>query len=161
VPSITVTKSGNGTVNGAGGKINCGGSCTTTTNAGDIVTLTANPASNAVFSGWSGACAGNQLTCSVTVAAQLNVTAAFTTIFNLSIGRGGSGTVTATPAGTDKAINCGSTCSAKFPQGSTVKLTATPAPGVSFTGWTNGCVSSTPACSVVISKDTTVQANFK
>jgi hypothetical protein len=57
----------------------------------------------------------------------MNVTANFTTIFNLFIGRGGSGTVTATPAGVDRAINCGSTCSAKFLQGTTITLTATPA----------------------------------
>jgi len=27
--------------------------------------------------------------------------------------------------------------------------------------WTNGCVSSTPTCSVVIGKNTSAQANFK
>jgi len=161
VPSITVTKVGTGTVNGASGKINCGGTCTTTTSAGALVTLTAAPPSNGVFTGWSGACAGNALTCSVSVNDQINVTANFATIFTLSIGRSGSGTVTATPSGTDRAINCGSACSAKFIQGTTITLTATPAPGLSFVSWTNGCVSSTPTCTVVIGKDTSAQANFK
>src|ERR1051326_2086437 len=155
VPSVIVTKNGNGTVNGANGKINCGGSCSITTNAGDIVTLTANPASNAVFTGWSGACAGTQTVCSIAVNDQLNVTAHFTTVYTLSIARSGRGTVAATPAGVDKTIGCGSggACSAKFLEGTTVTLTAQPAPGLNFTGWTNGCVSTTPTCSVVITKD--------
>ena len=161
VPEVVVTKNGNGNVNGANGKINCGGTCTVFTNAGDLVTLTETPASNAVFTGWGGACAGTQSTCTVTVNDQLNVTANFTTMFTLSIGRSGNGTVTATPAGIDRTINCGSNCSAKFLQGTAVTLTATPAPGLSFVSWTNGCVSSTPTCTVVIGKDTTAQANFK
>jgi uncharacterized repeat protein (TIGR02543 family) len=161
VPSVIVTKNGNGSITGASGKINCGGSCSTTTNLGDVVTLTETSASNAVFTGWGGACAGTQPTCTIAVNDQMNVTANFTTIFNLSIGRGGSGTVTATPAGVDRAINCGSTCSAKFPQGTTITLTAIPAPGLSFVSWTNGCVSSTPTCTLIIGKDTSAQANFK
>lgn len=161
VPSVIVTKNGNGTVNGANGKINCGGTCTVFTNAGDFVTLTETPASNAVFTGWGGACAGTQSSCTVVVNDQMNVTANFTTIFTLSIGRSGNGTVTATPAGVDRTINCGSTCSAKFMQGTSVTLTATPAAGLSFVSWTNGCVSSTPVCTVVIGKDTSAQANFK
>lgn len=161
VPSVTVTKNGNGTVTGANGKINCGGSCSTTTNAGDLVTLTANPASNAVFTGWSGACAGNQTSCTIAVADQMSVTANFTTIFTLSIGRSGNGTVTAAPNGVDRAINCGGTCSAKFLQGTTITLTATPAAGLNFVSWTNGCLSSIPTCTFVIGKDTTAQANFK
>jgi len=161
VPSVTVTKNGNGNVTGANGRINCGGSCSTTTNAGDLVTLTASPASNAVFTGWDGACAGTQPTCTIAVNDQMNVTANFTTIFTLSIGRSGNGTVTATPAGVDRALNCGSSCSAKFMEGTTLTLTATPAPGLNFFSWTNGCVSSTPTCTLVIGKDTTAQANFK
>jgi hypothetical protein len=161
VPTLTVTKVGSGTVTGANGKINCGGTCTTTTSAGTVLTLTATPPSNGVFVGWSGACNGTSLTCSVFVNDQSNVTANFVTIYTLSIGRSGSGTVTATPDGTDRSINCGSNCSAKFIQGTTVTLTATPAPGLTFVSWTNGCVSSTPTCNVVISKDTSAQANFK
>lgn len=161
VPSVIVTRNGNGTVTGANGKINCGGSCSTTANLGDVVTLTANPASNTAFTGWSGACAGTQLACAITVTDQMDATANFTTMFTLSIGRGGNGTVTATPAGLDRALNCGNSCSAKFLQGTTVTLTATPAPGLSFVNWTNGCVSATPTCTLVIGKDTTAQANFK
>jgi subtilisin family serine protease len=87
--------------------------------------------------------------------------ASYATTYTLSIGRSGNGTVTATPSGVDRPINCGATCSAKFLPGTAVTLTATPAPGLSFVSWTNGCISSTPTCTVVIGKDTTAQANFK
>ncbi len=161
VPSITVSKVGNGNVNGTGAKISCGSTCSALTAAGAVVTLTATPPSNGVFTGWSGACTNLDATCNVFVNDQVAVTANFATVFNLSVGRSGSGTVTETPSGTDRALNCGSTCSAKFIQGTAVTLTATPAPGLSFVSWTNGCISSVPTCTVVIGKDTSAQANFK
>jgi hypothetical protein len=162
VPSITVTKAGNGSVTGANGKINCGGTCSTNVSANTVVTLTENPASNAVFTGWSGVCQGTQNTCSVMVNDVVNVTANFTTIYNLSIGRSGSGTVTGTPAGVNSTqINCGSNCSAKFMQGTTVTLTATPAAGLQFVSWSGACAGTVPTCAVTIGKDTSVQANFK
>ena len=45
-------------VSGANGKINCGGSCTTTVAMGTVVTLPAKPGGG-VFTGWSGACNGS------------------------------------------------------------------------------------------------------
>ena len=48
----------------------------------------------------------------------------------------GSGTVTSSPAG----IDCGATCTAAFDQGLRLTLTATPASGSTFTGWTAGCL---------------------
>jgi hypothetical protein len=161
VPSITVTKTGSGTVNGAGGKINCGGSCTTTLAAGTAVTLTANPGGT-VFSGWGGDCNGTQTTCSLTVNAAQNVTATFTSIFTLSIGRGGNGTVTGTPTGVlSTQISCGGNCSAKFTDGTIVTLNATPGAGLKFVNWTGACQGTVPSCDVAITKNTQVQANFK
>lgn len=161
VPSVTVTRTGSGTVTGAGGKINCGGSCTAQLALGTSVTLTATPPGNAVFTGWTGDCVGSQLTCTFNISGENTVTANFTQIFTLSVGRGGSGTVTATPAGSDRALNCGNACSAKFMQGTTVTLTATPAAGLNFVSWGGGCAGTVNTCSVVIAKDTSVQANFK
>lgn len=161
-PSITVTKVGSGSVTGAGGAINCGGSCFAALAGGALESLTATPPSNGVFNGWSGACTGTTNPCSFTVNGAMNTTATFTTVYTLSIGRGGNGTVTGTPNGEfGTSINCGGSCSAKFQQGTTVTLTATPAAGLNFVGWSGSCSGLTPSCSVTISADTKVQANFK
>jgi hypothetical protein len=68
----------------------------------------------------------------------------------------GTGTVTSSPAG----INCGSTCSASFAQGAVVTLTASPAAGSSFAGWSGGGCSGTGTCMVTVSQATSVTATF-
>jgi len=71
--TLTVTKTGPGTVSGAG--LNCPGSCTAGV-AGTAVTLTAKPAAGASFTGWSGACTGAG-SCTVTVDRDTTVSATF------------------------------------------------------------------------------------
>ena len=162
VPSIAVTKVGTGTVTGAGGAINCGSVCSGNLVAGASETLTAGAPSNGVFNGWSGACSGSQSTCSFTANGALQTTATFTQVFTLSVGRGGNGSIAGTPTGEfGTLINCGSSCSAKFQQGASVTLTATPSAGANFTGWTGACSGLAPTCTVTITADTKVQANFK
>lgn len=68
----------------------------------------------------------------------------------------GSGTVTSSPAG----INCGATCSASFAQGTTVTLTAAPASGSVFAGWSGGGCSGTGTCTVTMSAAQSVTATF-
>ncbi len=67
----------------------------------------------------------------------------------------GSGTVTSSPAG----IDCGATCSAEFTEGTMVTLTATPAAGSTFTGWSGAC-SGTGTCTVTMDQDRAVTATF-
>jgi endo-1,4-beta-xylanase len=67
----------------------------------------------------------------------------------------GSGTVTSTPSG----INCGSTCSAGFASGATVTLTATPASGSTFAGWSGSC-SGTGTCTLSMTAARSVTATF-
>src|SRR5437667_307383 len=74
----------------------------------------------------------------------------------LGVVRTGSGTVTSTPAG----ITCGASCSASYTSGTAVTLTATPAAGSVFTGWSGGVCTGTGACSVTLTAATTVTATF-
>jgi len=68
----------------------------------------------------------------------------------------GTGQVTSNPAG----INCGGTCSAYFPQDTSVTLTASPDPGSTFSGWSDGCSWTNSTCVVTISQSKTVTATF-
>ena len=68
----------------------------------------------------------------------------------------GAGTVTSNPAG----INCGSTCSASYASGTKVTLTATPAAGSTFTGWSGGGCSGTGTCTVTMDAAKSVVATF-
>ena len=68
----------------------------------------------------------------------------------------GSGGVTSAPAG----IDCGATCSGIFTTGSTVTLTATPAPGSHFTGWSGTCSGTVMTCVVTMDQARTATATF-
>jgi hypothetical protein len=158
--TLTVTKSGSGasaSITGTG--INCGGTCAAFAANGAVVSLTASPGST-IFTGWTGACTGTQLTCSATVNGKTVVGASFMLQFTLSVGRSNSGTVIASPNGNDRALNCGGNCSAKFTDGALVTLTATPPDGKQFVNWSGGCSGTSPVCTITISKDTSVQAVF-
>jgi uncharacterized repeat protein (TIGR02543 family) len=157
VPSVKVTVTGSGSVSASAQKISCGSSCAAYVNAGTAVSLIANPG-NQAFAGWTGACSGNSLTCTVTVNEHLEIGATFVPAYTLSVATNGKGTVTSDPAG----VGCGTggSCSAKFAQGATVTLSATSLTGV-FTGWTGACTGTSTTCTVTINGDTKVQANFR
>ncbi|MFZ4440039.1 MAG: SUMF1/EgtB/PvdO family nonheme iron enzyme [Syntrophales bacterium] len=78
--------------------------------------------------------------------------------FALSISKpgNGSGTVASAPSG----INCGTTCSAPFAGGASVTLTATPASGSTFSGWSGACSGTGTTCSLVMNTDNSVTATF-
>jgi hypothetical protein len=77
--ALTVNKpgTGNGTVTSADGGINCGTDCTESYGANTRVTLTATPAVDGIFTGWSGACTGKNTTCNVTMNSYKEVSATF------------------------------------------------------------------------------------
>ena len=78
--------------------------------------------------------------------------------FTLQVTRNGtgSGTVTSSPSG----ISCGTTCSRSFSGGTTLTLTAAPASGSVFAGWSGGGCSGTGTCTVQINNNITVGAAF-
>jgi endoglucanase len=67
----------------------------------------------------------------------------------------GSGTVTSSPSG----ISCGSTCSANYASGTSVRLTASAASGSTFAGWDGACTG-TGACTVSMTAARSVTATF-
>jgi uncharacterized repeat protein (TIGR02543 family) len=155
--TLTVKRSGSGTVTSTPVGISCGSDCTEAYISGTAVALNVIPASGYKFSGWSGACTGTG-TCSVTMSAARSVTATFTDIpkYTLTVKRSGSGTVTSAPAG----INCGSDCNESYLSGMAVALTPTPASGYVFYGWSGACTGTGP-CTVTISGNKTTTATFK
>ena len=69
----------------------------------------------------------------------------------------GSGTVASNPGD----INCGSTCSGNFAQGTSVALGANAATGSVFSGWSGACTGSDPSsCSVTMNAAQSVTATF-
>jgi hypothetical protein len=67
----------------------------------------------------------------------------------------GNGTVTSSPAG----IDCGASCSAFFDAGAGVTLSAAPASGSTFSGWSGAC-SGMGSCQVTMSTALSVTATF-
>ena len=113
-----------------------------------------------MFSAWNGNCSGSGA-CQFTVDRDLELDAAFALVptgpnqHALTIARNGSGTIRSSPAG----IDCGSSCSAAFDDGTSVTLSATPDQGWRFDGWSGAC-SGSGDCSVVMNADATVTATF-
>jgi phospholipase C len=68
---------------------------------------------------------------------------------------GGTGLVASAPTG----IDCGSSCTANFKEGTTVTLSAAPANGFTFQGWSGAC-SGTGACTVNATGIANVTATF-
>ena len=100
--TLSVTKTGNGTVSSSTTGIMCGSACSTLLNEGTVAILTATPGADSIFTGWSGGgCAGTG-TCSLSMNGAVSVTATFavkTYTIAATAGTGGtispSGAVTA------------------------------------------------------------------
>src|ERR1700733_13209423 len=73
----------------------------------------------------------------------------------LTVSVTGQGTVTSA----DGSVNCTATCAVPTTTGAAVHLTAAPATGVQFTGWSGAC-SGTGTCDLTIAGDTQVSAVF-
>ncbi len=157
--SVTLAGTGSGSVTSALSGISCGATCNASFPSGTTVTLGAFPAGDSVFAGWSGACTGNAPTCAVTTTTAQSVVATFSLPSRaLTVTRSGvgSGSVTSMPPG----ISCGAACTGVFPLGSVVTLTAVPASGSAFGGWSGACTGSTPSCAITMADAQNVAAVF-
>jgi uncharacterized repeat protein (TIGR01451 family) len=132
--TAAITGSGSGTVTSSPSGISCPGDCSEDYGNKTVITLTPNPGSGSVFSGWSGDsdCSDGQ----VTLDADITCTATFglegeTHALTVATSGTGSGTVTSTPSG----ISCPGDCSEDYDDGQVVTLAAAAASGSDFTGW--------------------------
>jgi hypothetical protein len=75
---------------------------------------------------------------------------------NITVNGTGGGVVDSNPTG----INCGVDCSEDYDDGTVVTLTATPDPGILFSGWSGGGCSGTGTCQIAMNAGTTVTATF-
>jgi uncharacterized repeat protein (TIGR02543 family) len=157
--TVTQTGSGTGTITSVPAGIACGVSCSSRYDWGTAVTLTAVPSSDSLFNGWTGACTGTAITCTVTLDQAQNVTADFAPAFKplsvITLGSG-TGTVTSSPSG----IDCGTVCRADFTLNTAVTLTASPASGSTFGGWSGACTGSATSCTVTLDQPRSVNATF-
>ena len=117
-----------------------------------LTLATLEPGQHAITAEYSGD-ASNQVVTSGVTFHHVAVSARY----ELAVSRQGSGTgtVVSAPSG----IDCGSACSASFPPGASVVLTANPGLGAAFTGWTGACTG-TGACTVAMSAAASVGATF-
>ena len=153
---------GTGTITSDLAGISCPLDCTESYWKNEVVTLTATPSANSMFSGWSGSCTGTQSTCEVTMTAAKSVTATFIPYPALTVIKSGTGTGAIT--GNDDGINCGNVevpdCSEVYTTPDTVVLTATPALHSSFTVWKGCTTMSGNTCTVSMTAAKTVTATF-
>jgi hypothetical protein len=131
---------------------------------GTAITLIPVPEPGFEFSGWSGDCSGAG-NCELTMDKEHSVTATFEEEsppepeFTLSVTKsgGGTGTVTSIPTG----IDCGSLCAVSFVEGTEITLSATPAAGSTFAGWSGSGCSGTGSCEVRMDEAHGVVATFE
>jgi uncharacterized repeat protein (TIGR02543 family) len=139
--TLATTVVGSGTVSPGNGSFNYN----------TIQTLTATPASGYTFTGWSGDATGTTNPLSVTMTANKNISATFAAIvstntYTLTVNILGLGTV--------------SPANGNFTDGSTQIITATPAAGYTFTGWSGDAIGTTNPLVVTMNKNLNVIATF-
>ncbi len=116
---------------------------------GDVVQLTAVPATGWAFASWSGDVDSTRTNPTiVTMNGSRAVTANFVPSYTLTINIVGQGTVN------ELAIE------STYPSGTTVQLTAVPDPGWSFSQWSGDLTGSANPASIVMDGDKTVTATF-
>lgn len=157
-----------GRITSADGKIDCtsvGPACSADYSTPTAVTLTATPATGAVFKEWQEGCTGSgpctvTVTNNVTVTVTNNVTLkAFFDVqqLMLNVSNGGNGKVTSAAG-----INCGTICSVTVPYGTQVKLIATRDPGYLIDTWAGACAAAVGnECSLTMTTNQVASISFK
>ena len=157
--TVSVTKTGNGTgvITTTPGSIDCGATCNASFDYNTVLTLTATADTGSVFTGWTGDCAVDGLSCTTTVTGTRDVTATFTLItYTLSVSTTGAGSVTSDPPG----IDCGATCREAYDYNTVVTLTATPDTGYYLASWEGDCSAGGFTCTTTVTGTRDITATF-
>ena len=121
--------------------------------AGTKATLTATPAAGYTFTGWSGDASGTAASMAITMDGDKSVTANFqsqttTTKYSLA--------TTASPIAGGNISGAGT-----YDAGTVATLTATPAPGYTFIGWSGDASGASASTAITMTSDKSVTANFQ
>lgn len=161
--TLSVSKSGSGSVISEPAGIDCGKNCSARFDDGTDVTLVAAPAEGYSFTGWSGACKGTE-PCRVKLTSNKSVSAKFlqSATYSIKVSRTASrgGLVTSSPEG----IRCGAkerACTFAFGKDASVTLTATAETGYAFKNWSGCPQPNGPVCNVTLQNPkTTIKPRF-
>ncbi len=159
---VFVQNAGGGRVLSSPSGIDCGTACTNIfsprPDSGIFLDAVPDPGWN--FVRWTGDCFGIG-TCEVLEQDQVNVAVAFSQDPVLSVQKvgNGQGLVTSSPDGIDCDAGCGSDAS-PYVEGTTITLSATPETGTTFVGWSGAGCSGTDNCTVTLTGNTTIEAEF-
>lgn len=140
--SLTVNKIGNGTADWSPKQADYG--------YGDLVTFTAAADEGWYFDGWSGDLISENETESFTITGNTVVTATFSELqyYSVTVTTAGQGTVTKSPDQDE------------YLTGTGVTLTATPADGWFFSGWSGDLTGSANPASITVDSDKVITATF-
>lgn len=141
--SLTLTSNGNGTISKSPNQ--------SAYNNGTNVTLTPLPAGGYQFAGWSGDTSSAANPLSIIMNAKKSLTATFvpaSTQYTLTVVTNGNGSVTRNPV------------QATYAVGTNVTLTATPANGYQFTGWSGDAAGTANPLIITMNAGKFVTANF-
>ena len=140
--NLTVNTIGQGSVTPNGGMYE----------EGTSVTLTATPASGWQFDGWSGDASGSNNPITIIMNGNKTVTATFSkippTMYTLTVNIDGDGEVTLDPPG------------GTYEEGTPVTLTASPASGWQFDGWSGDASGSNNPITITMDGNKTITATF-
>jgi hypothetical protein len=161
--TLSVGVSGPGTVQSEPSGISCPSDCAEEVDEEGILTLIASPAPHQELASWSGCSvqpAPNE--CTVAMNGQdRSVSAEFTPIrHRLAVAIVGGGSVSADHGGIVDCSGTGGSCSTFYLDGEIARLTATPALGYQFVGWSGGVCGGSGTCEVRLEADSLVTASF-
>lgn len=156
--TVTVAVLGPGAVRGGALTADCRSRCSFDVPEGTTVHLLSVADPQGTFSGWSGPCSG-VASCDLVAKGSVTVGASFAgppdrPMRRLAVSISGAGNVRSDPSG----IDCAQACSATFADGTSVALTAVPAPGWTFVGFAGDC--SGTSCNLAVARDEQVTATF-